>query len=78
MRTNSIPYSDQPPGAAPDNARVGNFYRDDSVANGFRTERRFDRFQFAKSALSLDGDESLAAPMGYPSLTQSPLHLLRD
>jgi sulfatase modifying factor 1 len=35
MRTNSIPYSDQPPGATPDNTRVGNFYRDDGVANGY-------------------------------------------
>ena len=42
------------------------------------SERRFDRFQFAKCALSLDGDESLAAPMGHPGLTQSPLYLLRD
>ena len=35
MRTNSIPYSDQPPGATPDNTRVGNFYRDDGLANGY-------------------------------------------
>jgi len=27
MRTNSVPYSDQPPGATPDNTRVGNFYQ---------------------------------------------------
>jgi formylglycine-generating enzyme len=34
MRTNSVPYSDQPPGATPNNARVGNFFEDDRVANG--------------------------------------------
>lgn len=35
MKTNSVPYSDQPPGATPDNTRVGNFYHDDGVANGY-------------------------------------------
>jgi len=30
-----VPFSDQPPGATPDNTRVGNFYQDDSVANGY-------------------------------------------
>ena len=35
MRTNAVPFSDQPPGATPDNTRVGNFYQDDSVANGY-------------------------------------------
>jgi formylglycine-generating enzyme required for sulfatase activity len=35
MKTNSVPYSDQPPGATPDNTRVGNFYLDDDVANGY-------------------------------------------
>jgi formylglycine-generating enzyme required for sulfatase activity len=35
MRTNSVPYSDQPPGATPDNTRVGNFYWDDGTANGY-------------------------------------------
>ena len=35
MQTNSVPYSDQPPGATPDNTRAGNFYKDDSVANGY-------------------------------------------
>jgi formylglycine-generating enzyme len=35
MKTNSVPYSDQPPGATPDNTRVGNFYSDDSTANGY-------------------------------------------
>ena len=35
MRTNSVPYSDQPPGATPDNMRVGNFYKHDGIANGF-------------------------------------------
>jgi formylglycine-generating enzyme required for sulfatase activity len=35
MKTNSAPYSDQPPGTTPDNTRVGNFYADDSIANGY-------------------------------------------
>ncbi len=35
MRTNSEPYSDQPPGATPDNTRVGNFRSDDDSVNGY-------------------------------------------
>jgi sulfatase modifying factor 1 len=35
MKTNSVPYSDQPPGATPDNTRVGNFYSYDGQANGY-------------------------------------------
>jgi formylglycine-generating enzyme len=35
MRTNSAPYSDQPPGATPDNSRVGNFYREGGQANSY-------------------------------------------
>jgi len=35
MRTNSTPYSDQPPGVTPDNTRVGNFMADDGIANGY-------------------------------------------
>jgi sulfatase modifying factor 1 len=35
MKTNSLPYSDQPPGATPDNSRVGNFNADDGLANGY-------------------------------------------
>jgi formylglycine-generating enzyme required for sulfatase activity len=35
MKTNSVPYSDQPPGATLDNTRVGNFFLDDGVANGY-------------------------------------------
>ncbi len=35
MKTNSIPYSDEPPGAAPDNTLVGNFYKDDRITNGY-------------------------------------------
>jgi sulfatase modifying factor 1 len=32
MRTNSFPYSDQPPGNTPDNTRVGNFDYNDGVS----------------------------------------------
>jgi formylglycine-generating enzyme required for sulfatase activity len=35
MKTNVMPYSDQPPGTTPDNTRVGNFYQDDDTANGY-------------------------------------------
>lgn len=35
MKTNSLPYSDQPPGVTPDNTRVGNFYQNDGLANGY-------------------------------------------
>lgn len=35
MRTNNVPYSDQPPGATPDNTRVGNFYKSDGLSNGY-------------------------------------------
>jgi formylglycine-generating enzyme required for sulfatase activity len=35
MRTNSKAYSDPPPGTTPDNTRVGNFYEDDGLANGY-------------------------------------------
>jgi formylglycine-generating enzyme required for sulfatase activity len=35
MKTNSVPYSDQPPGSTPDNTRVGNFQQNDGVANGY-------------------------------------------
>jgi formylglycine-generating enzyme required for sulfatase activity len=35
MRTNGVPFSDQPPGATPDNSRVGNFFKTDNVANGY-------------------------------------------
>jgi formylglycine-generating enzyme required for sulfatase activity len=35
VRTNTTPFSDQPPGATPDNSRVANFYSDDGVANGY-------------------------------------------
>jgi formylglycine-generating enzyme required for sulfatase activity len=35
MITNSDPYSDQPPGATPDDARVANFYSNDGLANGY-------------------------------------------
>jgi hypothetical protein len=35
MKTNNQPYSDQPPGATPDNTRVGNFHKNDGLANGY-------------------------------------------
>jgi sulfatase modifying factor 1 len=35
MTSNDTPFSDQPPGVTPDNTRVGNFFRDDALANGF-------------------------------------------
>lgn len=35
MSTNSAPYSDQPPGTTPDNTRVGNFPKNDNIANDY-------------------------------------------
>jgi sulfatase modifying factor 1 len=35
MRTNNVPFSDQPPGNTPGNTRVGNFYKNDGIANGY-------------------------------------------
>jgi formylglycine-generating enzyme len=35
LQTNSAPFSDQPPGATPDNTRVGNFNNEDFTANGY-------------------------------------------
>jgi hypothetical protein len=35
MRTNSVPYSDQPTGVTPNNTQVGNFNKDDGVFNGY-------------------------------------------
>jgi sulfatase modifying factor 1 len=35
MRTNSMPYSDAPPGTTPDNTRVANFNFDDGINNGY-------------------------------------------
>ncbi len=35
MQTNGAPYSDQPPGATPDNTKVGNFYGEDGEDNGY-------------------------------------------
>jgi formylglycine-generating enzyme required for sulfatase activity len=35
VRTNSAPYSDQPPGATPNNTRVANFHSNDDLANGY-------------------------------------------
>ncbi len=33
MKTNSVPWSDQPPGETPDNTRVGNFLQSDGTVN---------------------------------------------
>jgi hypothetical protein len=35
VRTNDVPYSDQPPGATPDDTRVVNYYYPDGLANGY-------------------------------------------
>lgn len=35
IASNSVPYSDQPPGSTPDNTRVGNFVASDFLANGY-------------------------------------------
>ena len=35
MQTDLEPFSDQPPGATPDNTRVGNFFKSDGINNGY-------------------------------------------
>jgi formylglycine-generating enzyme len=35
QRSNTVPYSDQPPGATPDNTKVANYDKDDNIANGY-------------------------------------------
>lgn len=35
VSTDSVPYSDQPPGVTPDNTRVANFRKDDGFPNGY-------------------------------------------
>jgi formylglycine-generating enzyme required for sulfatase activity len=35
MKTKDVPYSQQPPGATPDNTRVANYWNDDGMANGY-------------------------------------------
>jgi MYXO-CTERM domain-containing protein len=35
MKTNNQPYSDQPPGATPNNTRVANVYQNDGLSNGY-------------------------------------------
>lgn len=37
MKTNSVPFSDTPPGSTIDNRRVGNFYSDDGTPNGYNS-----------------------------------------
>jgi formylglycine-generating enzyme required for sulfatase activity len=67
MRTNSFPFSDQPPGATPDNTRVGNFYRNDFMVNGYD-----DGYAVAVSA-SLDPDPSQNYLNDVGAYTASPI-----
>ncbi len=58
MRTNSAPYSDQPPGATPDDTRVGNFFKDDDLANGY------DDGYAASGSKSFSSSEQYLTPVG--------------
>ncbi len=60
MRTNLQPFSDQPPGATPDNTRVGNFFSDDASANGFD-----DGYAVTGSFTIDNGQNYLTAAGGY-------------
>jgi formylglycine-generating enzyme required for sulfatase activity len=64
MRTNSLPYSDQPPGATPDNTKVGNFYWDDITANGYN-----DGYAVTGSTTLSDSQNYLTDAGGYASST---------
>ena len=62
MQTNSVPYSDQPPGATPDNTRVGNFEEDDGLANGYNDGYAVSGSAGFSSLRSLTGDIGRVAP----------------
>jgi formylglycine-generating enzyme len=62
MKTNGEPYSDQPPGATPDNTRVGNFYKDDGVVNGYD-----DGYAVTGSTTYSDGQNYLTDVGAYTS-----------
>jgi formylglycine-generating enzyme required for sulfatase activity len=64
MKTNSIPYSDQPPGATPDNTRVGNFRFDDNIANGY------DDGYAVTGSITYSGSQNYLTDVG--SYTSSP------
>jgi sulfatase modifying factor 1 len=59
---NSVPYSDQPPGATPDNTCVGNFYQYDYQANGYD-----DGFAVTGSQYSSAGQNYLTDVGAYTS-----------
>jgi formylglycine-generating enzyme len=58
MRTNSAPYSDQPPGATPDNTRVANFFYTDGISNGYN-----DGYAVTGS-ISLSGSQNYLTNVG--------------
>jgi formylglycine-generating enzyme required for sulfatase activity len=51
MQTNEVPFSDQPPGATPDDTRVGNFFQSDGADNGYD-----DGYAVSGSTTSPSGD----------------------
>lgn len=62
MRTNSLPYSDQPPGATPNNTRVGNFNKNDGLGNGYD-----DGFAVTGSTLRISSQNYLTDVGAYAS-----------
>lgn len=64
MKTNSVPYSDQPPGATPDNTRVANYYNDDGMANGYNGG-------FAVTGTTTYGFQTLLTDVGAYTLSPS-------
>jgi sulfatase modifying factor 1 len=65
MQTNSVPYSDQPAGATPDNTRVGNFNKNDGLANGYD-----DGYAFSGST-SYHTSQQCLTPVGAYTLADS-------
>jgi formylglycine-generating enzyme len=65
MKTNSVPYSSQPPGATPNNTRVANFFANDSIANGY-----YDGFAVTGSTL-FDSSQNYLTDVGAYALSPS-------
>jgi formylglycine-generating enzyme len=60
-------YSDQPPGATPDNTRVGNFIRTDGTANGYD----YDNGYAVTGSRDLDSSQNYLTDVGAYTLSRS-------
>ena len=69
MQTNSVPYSAQPAGATPDNTRVGNFYADDGLANGYD---EFAQRRLAAASATLRQPQGCTLPAHHLTTNPNP------